>query len=69
MAVESAMTCEIGSIWRHMKPSIEGLYDAVRTYTRTTLPRRLVSFCMARYREKQQQQQNAWTFDLLHRTI
>ena len=33
---------------------IEGLHDVVRAYyTRSILPHRLVSFCMARYREKQ----------------
>ena len=35
---------------------IEGLHDAVRTYTRTILSRSLVSFCMVRYGEKQQTQ-------------
>ena len=40
---------------------IEGLHDAVRTYTRSTLPLRLVSFCMARYREKQNKKRvNFW---------
>ena len=33
---------------------IEGLHYAIRTYTRTILPRCLVSFCVARYGEKQQ---------------
>ena len=28
---------------------IEGLHDAVSTYTHTIMPCRLVSFCMARY--------------------
>ena len=32
----------------------EGLHDAIRTYARTILHRCLVSFDMARYREKQQ---------------
>ena len=32
--------------------TIEGLHDAIRTYTRMTLPRSLV--CMERYGEKQQ---------------
>ena len=34
--------------------SIEGLHDAVCTYTRTILPCSLLSFCVVRYREKQQ---------------
>ena len=34
--------------------AIESLHDAERTYTRAILPRSLVSFCMARYGEKQQ---------------
>ena len=38
--------------------TIEGLHDAIRTYMRTILPRCLVSFCMARYREKQKQNKN-----------
>ena len=33
---------------------IEGLHHAIRTYTRMILPRCLVSFGMARYREEQQ---------------
>ena len=34
--------------------TIESLHDAARTYTRTILQHRLVSFCTARYEEKQQ---------------
>ena len=38
----------------HGKPSIEGLHDAVRTYTRTILPcPRDFLFCIVRYWEKQ----------------
>ena len=44
-----------------MQHAIEGLHDAVRTYTRRILPRCLVSFCMARYRKKK----HARTFNLL----
>ena len=33
---------------------MEGLHDAVRTYTRTIFPRSLFPFCMARYGEKQE---------------
>ena len=32
---------------------IEGLHDAIRTYTRMILQSRLVSFCTAKYGEKQ----------------
>ena len=46
---------------------IEGLHDAIRTYTGTILPRCLVSFCMARYRGKQQK--HAVTFDLIYNKI
>ena len=43
--------------------NIEGLHDAVRTYyTRTILPRRLVSFCMAWYREKKNNNKR-WNFE------
>ena len=31
---------------------IEGLHDAIRSCIRMIFPRRLVSFCVARYREK-----------------
>ena len=46
---------------------IEGLHDTVRTYMHTILPRCLVSFYVARYREKkqQQQQQQQKTLELL----
>ena len=33
---------------------MEGLHDAVRTYARTMFQNLLVSFCTARYEEKQQ---------------
>ena len=33
---------------------IKGLYSAIHTYMHTILPRCLVSFCMAQYREKLQ---------------
>ena len=46
--------CDIGFTSTPNNYIIEGLHDAIRTYTRTILPRCLVSFCMARYREKQQ---------------
>ena len=54
--------------WLNLPRShLEGLHDAIRTYTRTILPCCLVSFRMAWYREKNIK--NAGTSDLFRRTI
>ena len=39
---------------------VEGLHDAIHTYTRMILLRRLVSFRVTQYREKQQKTLNFW---------
>ena len=43
-----------------IKGLIEGLHDAIRTYTRAILPRRLVSFLFGEVHKKQQKTLEFW---------
>ena len=42
--------------------TVEGLHDAIRSYTRMIFPLRLVSLCVAWYREKQQNTLLFWIY-------